>query len=86
MAAYEIVITSRARRSIRRLGSQEQRAVASVIDALADEPRPRGTTKMKGYDRRYRVRIGDYRVVYEIYDDRLIVEVIEAGHRREIYR
>lgn len=83
---YAIEISSRARRGIRRISREDQRRVSKAIDGLADEPRPDGVAKMRGFDRRYRIRIGDYRVIYDIYDDRLLVVVVEAGHRREIYR
>ena len=52
---------------------------------LADNPRPPGSIKLKGEDS-YRIRVGDYRIIYTIQDDRLIVLVIEVGHRRDIYR
>lgn len=60
--------------------------IAATIDALAGDPRPSGCRKLAGTDRLYRVRVGDYRVVYEIHDDRLLVLVIKLGHRREVYR
>jgi mRNA interferase RelE/StbE len=53
--------------------------------ALADDPRPPGVRKMRGADRQYRIRVGDYRVIYEIHDDVLLVLVIEVGNRREVY-
>ena len=57
-----------------------------AIDALADTPRPAGCTKLAGTTRRYRIRIGHYRVIYEIRDKVLLVLVLDAGHRRDIYR
>ncbi|WP_370452586.1 type II toxin-antitoxin system RelE/ParE family toxin [Corallococcus sp. CA054B] len=55
------------------------------IDALATEPRPVGAEKLKGSDY-LRIRIGDYRVIYQVEDGRLVVLIVELGHRREIYR
>jgi mRNA interferase RelE/StbE len=57
-----------------------------TIDVLANEPRPHGCTKLSGTRNLYRVRIGDHRIVYQVIDDRLLVLVVDIGHRREIYR
>ena len=56
------------------------------IDALSSEPRPAGCEKLAGADGYYRVRQGNYRVIYRIEDHRLVVVVVKIGHRREIYR
>lgn len=53
---------------------------------LADDPRPTGVVKLAGDDNLWRIRIGNYRVVYEIYDDQLIVLVLRVAHRKDIYR
>jgi mRNA interferase RelE/StbE len=58
----------------------------SAIDGLANEPRPSDSLKLKGSDELYRVRVGDYRIVYLVRDHELVVVVIQIGHRREIYR
>mgnify|MGYP001580816136 FL=1 len=56
------------------------------MDALAATPRPKGVKKLTGTDDLYRIRVGDYRIVYQIHDDRLIVLVVRIGHRRDVYR
>jgi len=56
------------------------------IQSLADNPRPPGVEKLGGEERLYRVRVGDYRVVYSIEDDVLLVLVVRIGHRGEVYR
>ncbi len=58
----------------------------NALDSLAKNPRPPGCVKLQGGDDLYRVRVGDYRVVYTIQDTVLVVLVVEAGHRRDIYR
>jgi mRNA interferase RelE/StbE len=68
------------------LPQKVQRRIAPAIDALADEPRPRGVEKLEGEDDQYRIRVGSYRVIYSIWDDRLVVLVIRIGHRRDVYR
>jgi mRNA interferase RelE/StbE len=57
-----------------------------VLDELAHDPRPSGVKKLQGLDDTYCVRVGDYRVVYEIQDNLLIVLVLSVAHRREVYR
>lgn len=60
--------------------------IARCIDALADDPRPAGAVKLSGEDELYRVRVGDYRIVYQIQDRVLLVLVVRIGHRRDVYR
>ena len=62
------------------------RRVQAAIELLADEPRPAGAKKLVRGDGEWRVRTGDYRVVYEIRDQVLLVLVLAVGHRREVYR
>ena len=59
--------------------------ISAAVDDLEDNPRPLGCKKLKGRDE-YRIRVGDYRVVYEIYDDVLIVLIVRIAHRREVYK
>jgi mRNA interferase RelE/StbE len=61
------------------------RIVAEIAD-LADDPRPAGCKKLVGSDHTYRIRIGDYRVIYEILDDVLVVLIVRIRHRRDVYR
>ena len=75
-----------AARVFRALDRVVQRRLAKQIDALADEPRPRGVEKLHGMENRYRVRAGDYRIIYEVEDDLLLVLVVRIGHWREVYR
>ena len=56
-----------------------------MVESLQTEPRPVGYTKLSGSNHTYRVRVGTYRVVYEIEDDRLLVLVIKIGHRKDVY-
>ena len=60
--------------------------IVKAVRKLKDNPRPVGCKKLKGLDDTYRIRVGDYRIVYEIHDDVLIVLVIRIAHRREAYR
>lgn len=86
MSQYKVDIARRAVKALARLPRRDQQRIRAAIDLLADEPRPPGCVALKGETRAYRVRVGDYRIVYEVYDDRLVVLVISVGHRRDIYR
>jgi mRNA interferase RelE/StbE len=60
--------------------------IAKRIVTLADDPRPHGVTKLAGTDVTYRLRQGDYRIIYNIYDELVVVEIIKIGHRSDVYR
>lgn len=83
--AYRIELAPAALRQLRKLDRAAQRRVQAAIELLATEPRPTGAKKLVGGTGEWRVRTGDYRVVYQIDDDVLLVLVIAVGHRREIY-
>ena len=84
--AHKVLISPAARRDLKRIRGPERRRIAAAIDGLADDPRPHGAAKLVGEDQLYRVRVGDYRIIYTVEDDRLIVLVVRVGHRKEIYR
>jgi mRNA interferase RelE/StbE len=83
---YEIQFSPLAKREIKKLPPQILERVGLVLDELAHDPRPPGVKKLQGLDDTYRVRVGDYRIVYEIQDNLLIVLVLSVAHRREVYR
>lgn len=83
--SYQIFLTRQARKQLSKLPSDLQRRITALIDSLQYEPRPSGSSKLSGLDF-YRVRIGDYRVIYHIEDDKLIVEIHRIQHRRDVYR
>ncbi|MBL8075381.1 MAG: type II toxin-antitoxin system RelE/ParE family toxin [Nitrospira sp.] len=66
--------------------SQIQQRLKSRLDSLATTPRPHGSEKLSGVEQLYRIRVGDYRVIYAVEDNRLLVLVVKVGHRREEYR
>ena len=82
---YRVEVAAAAVRQLRKLDRPAQRRVQAAIELLAVEPRPNGAKKLVGGDSEWRVRTGDYRIVYEIHDNVLLVLVIAVGHRREIY-
>lgn len=86
MSPYRVEIARRAVKALATLPRKEQQRVRAAIDLLAANPRPPGGVAMAGEVGVYRVRVGDYRIVYEVFDDRLVVHVVRVGHRREVYR
>jgi mRNA interferase RelE/StbE len=84
--SYAILYRESVKREMRRLDSGVRRRVDAAILALADNPRPSGCVKLSGPSGLWRIRVGDYRIVYEIRDEQLIVVVIGVAHRREVYR
>ncbi|MBI2917913.1 MAG: type II toxin-antitoxin system RelE/ParE family toxin [Chloroflexi bacterium] len=82
---YRLAISPRALRQLHRLPKSDYASVAKEVDALADEPRPRGAVKMHGANL-WRIRVGDYRVLYGIDDSIGEVAVVRVGHRRDVYR
>ena len=83
---YELEIKSSARKELAALPDQVQRRIDAAILSLTERPRPRGAVKLAGRDNLWRVRAGDYRIIYRIEDDRLVVLVVRIAHRREAYR
>ncbi|MDA1192944.1 MAG: type II toxin-antitoxin system RelE/ParE family toxin [Candidatus Poribacteria bacterium] len=86
MPSYKVRIDSSARRQLRDLPPDLRDRISSRIDQLAENPRPPGVTKLQGSRNRYLIRVGDYRVIYDIEDGDLLVIVIVVAHRRESYR
>ena len=84
--SYKIEFKPAALRSFSILPKPIQKQIAKKIDALANNPRPPGVKKLSGGESRFRIRSGDYRVVYEIRDNELLILVVRVGHRREVYR
>lgn len=86
MDFYRIEFTRSAEKDLRRIERSSVSAIYDAIEHLADDPRPHGVKKLAGADRTYRIRIGDYRVVYEIEDNFLLILLIRIGHRKDVYR
>lgn len=80
---YRVELAPAAQRDLRRLPPEIQGRLATPIQALAEEPRPTGARKLRGEQRTWRIRVGAYRVVYEIDDDRALVVVLKVARRRE---
>ncbi len=83
---YRIEVKRSAARALKKIPKPDRRRIGEKIDSLAEElPNPE-TTKMKGENPFHRVRVGDYRIIYEIQDEVLVILIVKVGHRKDIYR
>ena len=85
MKRYEIELTKRALSSLKKLPKSEQRKIQAALELLKLNPIPPAAKRLKG-TMHYRVRVGDYRIIYDVLAARLVILVLDVGHRREIYR
>jgi len=83
---YEVYLERRAERDLKRVSSDDFHRIISSIKALTQEPRPDGCRKITGSKSDWRIRIGEYRVIYEIDDKARVIRVMRVRHRREVYR
>ncbi len=83
---YTVSLAPRAFRQFRKLDPTARRRVQAVIELLAADPRPPAARQLVGGAGEWRVRTGDYRIVYDIQDSELVVLVVAVGHRKDIYR
>jgi mRNA interferase RelE/StbE len=83
---YRIELTRDALRALAKLDKPVRRRLQGAIDRLADDPCPAGMIALRGAPGAFRIRVGDYRVIYVLHDDLLLVVVIDIGHRRDVYR
>ncbi len=83
---YRVEFRPAAVKQLEGLPRSAQRRVLARVEALGRDPRPPGCRKLTGAENTYRIRIGRYRVIYDVLDDRLVVLVVKVGHRREVYR
>lgn len=83
--SYEVRLAPAAARQLRKFDPQVRRRIQAALDLLAEDPRPPAATRLVGGAGEWRVRTGDYRIVYEIQDGILLVLVLRIGHRRDVY-
>lgn len=82
--AYRVTLKKRAIKALEKINEPYYSNIKEAIYRLADNPRPTGYKMLKGREA-YRIRVADYRIIYEIFDDVLLVDVIDLGHRKDIY-
>jgi mRNA interferase RelE/StbE len=83
---YGIVFTKQAVKDLERLPEEVRVRIAPVIDLLAEDPRPSGCKKLKGGKNVYRIRVGHYRIIYTLEDDKLLIIIVRIGHRKDVYQ
>ena len=84
MPNYTVVLTKKATKQLDKIPDYIAKPIIDAIGNLAENPKPNGYKKLKGRIG-YRIRTGDYRIIYDIIDNELIVEIITLGHRKDIY-
>ncbi|QYX31252.1 type II toxin-antitoxin system RelE family toxin [Sphaerospermopsis torques-reginae] len=84
--SYKVIIPKPVQKQLDNLQNDVSARVLEKILSLAEDPRPSGVKKLKGFDNEYRIRIGDYRVRYEIDDQTLTVIVLHCLHRKDVYK
>jgi mRNA interferase RelE/StbE len=83
---FTVVFLSAAARELRSCPPPIRQRLKTAIDSLATNPHPPGAQRLRGPDRLIRIRVGDYRILYRVIRERLVVLVVRVGHRREVYR
>ncbi len=86
MREHKVLFKPSADRALKKLPQDAQRRIVGEAALLAYNPRPAGVVKLAGYENLWRIRIGNYRMVYEIHDERLVVLVLRVAHRKDVYR
>lgn len=86
MASYRIEWKRSAAKELQSLPPEVVRRILDVVERLADSPVPHGAIKLTGSEQTYRVRVGDYRIVYSIYQALLVLEIVRVARRRDVYR
>ena len=86
MASYRIEIKTSASKKLKKLPQQMIPGIVVAIQKLAEDPYPQGAKKLTGFDQTYGIRVGEYRVIYNVFKSRLIIEIIRVRHRKDAYR
>lgn len=85
MSNYKVVVSKSAEKELMKLPVLVIKKVVPVLESLTENPRPIGCKKLKGYSNLWRIRIGNYRIIYEIEDVILLIDIQSIGHRKDIY-
>ena len=83
---YRVLITKSAEKALKQVGKVDQRRIAAAIVALAVDPFPQGVRKLVGYDATYRIRVGNFRIIYDVDSAEVLITVLKVGQRKDIYR
>ena len=83
---YEVIVERSAEKDLKKLSSEVRPRAVAALQALAKNPRPAGSRKLAGSENDWRIRVGDYRIVYEIADEIRIVRISRVRHRKDVYK
>ena len=86
MDEYDVYFRPSADKALLKLPAKMQRRIVTAVEALCTDPRPEGWVKLEGEENLWRIRVGQYRMVYTIQDEELIVLVVRVAHRKDVYR
>ena len=86
MAKYKIEISSTAEKSLKKIPKKDISKIVEAIQLLAISPFPSGSRKLQGEEGVFRIRQGNYRIIYEVVDKKLVILVLKIGHRKEVYK
>lgn len=82
---YTLFVNPKIEKELSKIDHQIALKIRNSIRSLAKDPRPKGVKKLKGSDQTYRIRVGDYRIIYEIYDSKVLILIVNVGHRKNVY-
>jgi mRNA interferase RelE/StbE len=86
MASWKIHWRNSTKKDLRRIAVKEIPRIIEAVESLSRNPYPVGCVKLSGSESAFRIRVGDYRIIYEIIENQLMIEVIKVGHRRDVYQ
>ena len=86
MASYKVEWKNSAYKELQKLPRPMITRIVAAVSDLSNDPRPQGVRKLVGSEHSYRIRIGDYYVVYEIFKNRLVIEIVRVRHRKDVYK
>jgi mRNA interferase RelE/StbE len=86
MASYQLEWRRSATKDLRRIAAVDVPRIVAAAEALGDDPFPSGCAKLSGSERSYRIRVGDYRILYDVFSGRLLIVVIKVRHRKDVYK
>jgi mRNA interferase RelE/StbE len=86
MASYRLEWRRSATKDLRHIAAADLPRIIGAVEALADNPFPPGNIKLSGSERSYRIRVGDYRILYDVFSGSLLIEIVKVGHRKDVYK
>ena len=86
MASYRVEWKQSAKRELKKLPDQARRRILAAVDGLSEDPHPPGSKKLVGVENAYRIRVGDFRVIYTLFKSALWLEIIRVADRKRVYR